>query len=284
MHFDAHQPQQVNHIRRLDNTRLVGRNHPGGRTFVGSFRDRPPALQIEIFQEAIFIIRYEVHRQKDGGLLHVDVVAQRPFHARLRRIRAKPITLRFGCDGALHRIGNAIAERLVEAANRVMTVCNVEHIVRRPAIIEAMRPHPRHAALSHLFDFVIGEQIPFIDHDWIEPGIVWTSPGRGVKKRHRLMQVMENRRMIFQKRLHLIARKRERHSQSVAIVIVGDVVAPVNERRGSLVRIGFAVVVGIDHPVAPINFQRRSNQDNDVFANRLDERTLFSREAISQFH
>src|SRR6266850_2520537 len=36
------------------------------------------ALNIEILGKALFVVGYEVHSQQNAGLLHVDVVAQRP--------------------------------------------------------------------------------------------------------------------------------------------------------------------------------------------------------------
>ena len=69
-------------------------------------------------------------------------------------------------------VGAAVAEGLVEAADRVVTVRDVEHVVRRPAVVEAVGPNARHAALRHLFDFVIGQQLPLIDDERIEPGVV----------------------------------------------------------------------------------------------------------------
>src|SRR5260370_28490333 len=104
-------------------------------------------------------------------MLHVDGVAQRAFYARLWRVRTKPITLRLGSHGAIHRVGDAVAKRLVKAANRVVSVGDIEHIVWRPPVVEAMRPNAGHAALGHLFDFVIAEQVPFIDYDPIQPGV-----------------------------------------------------------------------------------------------------------------
>src|SRR6266568_6049744 len=103
---------------------------------------------------------------------------------------------------------------------------------------------------------------------------------------------MQNRRMIFDKRLHLIARKGQCHPQSIAIVVVSYVMPPVNQRRRGFIRISFAIVVSVNHPVTAIDLKRWSNQDDDVFADRLYERSLLSRERSeehtselqSQFH
>ena len=140
-----------------------------------------------------------------------------------------------------------------------MSVSDVEHVVRCPAIIEAVRPYSRHTSLGHLFDFVIGKQVPFVDDDWIEPRVIGTRAGRGVKKGHRLVQIVQNRRMKFQESLHLITRERQRHAQPVAIIVVGDVMAPVNQRRHTFAWIRFAIVVGINHSVAASHLERGSN-------------------------
>src|SRR5207302_9154709 len=95
---------------------------------------------------------------------------------------------------------------------------------------------------------------------------------------------MQNRRMIFYTGLHLIARKGQRHPQSITIVVMRYVMPPVNQRRRSFIRIRLAIVVCVNHPVAAIDLQRRSDEDNDVLANGLYERSLLSRESISQFH
>ena len=190
----------------------------------------------------------------------------------------------FGSYRSIHGVGDAVAERLVETADCVVPIGDVEHVVRRPAVIKAVRPNAGHAALGHLFNFVIREQVPLIDHDGIEPRVVWTSSGRGVKKGHGLVQVVQDRRMILKKCLHLVARQCERHSQAIAIVVVGHILAPVNERWRILVRISFAIVVRIDHHVVPVDFQHRRNQDNDVLANRLDEGALFDCKPIAKLH
>ncbi len=58
-----------------------------------------------------------------------------------------------------------------------MTVGDIEHVVGRPTIIETVRPNTGHAALGHLFNFVIREQLPFVNRDGIEPGVVGAGAG-----------------------------------------------------------------------------------------------------------
>ena len=58
-----------------------------------------------------------------------------------------------------------------------MSIRHIEHVIRRPTIIESMRPDAGHAAFRHLFDLVISEQVPLVDHDRIQPGVVRTGAG-----------------------------------------------------------------------------------------------------------
>ena len=123
----------------------------------------------------------------------------------MRRIRPEPIALRFRADSSIYRVGNAVPECFVEAADGVVPVGHIEHVIRRPPVIEAMRPYARHAAFRHLFNLVVRKQIPFVDHDRIQPGVVWPSTCGGVEKGHRLMQIVQDCGMVFEKRFHLIA-------------------------------------------------------------------------------
>ncbi len=90
--------------------------------------------------------------------------------------------------------------------------------------------------------------------------------------------------MIFKKRFHLISRQCQRHPQPIAIVVMRDIMAPVHQRRHALTRIRHPIVVGINHTVAAINFERGSDQDDYVFTDGLDKRSFFNRQAISKFH
>ena len=85
------------------------------------------------------------------------------------------------------------AESLVEAADGVVAVGGVEHVVRRPAIVESVRPDARHAALGHLLDFDVGHLLPLVDHDRIEPRVVRAHAGRRVEERHRFVQIVQHR-------------------------------------------------------------------------------------------
>src|SRR5215831_11478138 len=90
--------------------------------------------------------------------------------------------------------------------------------------------------------------------------------------------------MIFQESLHLVARKGQRHSQSIPVVVMRDIFAPVEERRGRLARIGLAIIVLINSTIAPVDFQSGGDHYYGVFPDGLDERAIVDYEAIGQFH
>ena len=98
------------------------------------------------------------------------------------------------------------------------------------------------------------------------------------------MQVVQNYRMVVEKRPHHVSRQGERHPESIAIVIVCYVFAPVEQWRRGLSRIGFAIVILIDGPVAPIYLKRGCDHYDDVLANCIDERAVFNRKPIGKLH
>src|SRR4029079_15664015 len=92
------------------------------RPFGLRLQNRALALVVEIAQEVDAVVGDVVERDDDPGLLVVVVVAQRPAHARDRRVLAEP-----GAGGLLRRqrplfgVGAAaVAERLVEAADAAL--------------------------------------------------------------------------------------------------------------------------------------------------------------------
>jgi len=53
-----------------------------------------------------------------------------------------------------------VAEGLVETADRVMAHRGPKHVIRRPAVVEAVRPDANHAARGEFFHFVTGHLLP----------------------------------------------------------------------------------------------------------------------------
>ena len=165
-----------------------------------------------------------------------------------------------------------------------MAVRDVKHVVWRPAVIKPMRPHTWHAAFGHLFDLVISKRLPFVDYDRVKPCVIRASAGRGVEKRNGFVQIVENGRVILEKRRHLISRQSQSHAQTVAVIIVSDVFAPIDQARSAFALIRFAVIVQIDHRVAAIDLERRCDHHDHVLPNGTDHRRVLDRDAIRHFH
>ena len=66
-----------------------------------------------------------------------------------------------------------------------------------------------------------------------------------------------------------VPREFQREADCVAVVVVGDVMSPVDQRRPVFFGISQVPVVDIDHAVAPVDFDDRRDQGDDVVANRL---------------
>ena len=108
-----------------------------------------------------------------------------------------------------------------------------QHVVRRPAVVEAVRPHAGQAALRELVDLLIGERVPLVDHDRVELVVVRAGAGARVQERHRLVQVVHDRRVPVQKAVHHVLRELLRQHHPVAVVVVRGVLAPVDERHAA---------------------------------------------------
>ncbi len=242
-------------------------------------------LQGEIAHELLAVVRDVPEREQQGALLHVDIITQRPFDSRQRRVGAVPGARGRGVgELALAGVGPPVAERLVEAADRVVAVGDVEHVVRGPAVVEPVRPDTRHAATGHPLDLVVRELLPLADDDGVEPGVVGAGAGRCVEVRHGLVQVVEDLRVPCQEGLHHHLRQRQGQAHRVAVVVVGHVLAPVDQPRHLLARIRLPVAIDVDHPVPAVNLHDGRDQDDQVLADRLDVRRVFDGEPVGQLH
>src|ERR1700746_1590997 len=115
--------------------------NPGGGAFGAGFPERALALEIEVVQELLAVGGHVVHAKKNGALLHVDIVSRGPFDFGERRIGAIPFATGVGrTKRADARVGAAVAESFVKAADGVVVVGDGEKIIGSPAVIEAMRP------------------------------------------------------------------------------------------------------------------------------------------------
>ena len=223
-------------------------------------------------------------REQQSALLIINVVAQRPLHSGQRRIRTEPGAIALAAHDAVRRHRKAVAERLVETANGVVSLAGPHHVVRRPAVVEAIRPHARQSALRQLLHLVPRHPLPFVDDERIDGGIVRTGAGGDVHERHRLVQVVEDLRVKVEERMQHVAAQRERQPEVVAIIVVGNVVAPVDERRNGTIRIGVAPAREIELAIASIDFDDGRDEHDGVVADLADKRRLLDSEAIRQLH
>ena len=123
MYLHALQLQQVQEAGLLGDPRIVRRKDPGRRTFFSGFLHGASALQIEVVQELLAVAGQIVHAKQDGALLHVDVVAGRPFD--LGQGRIGPVPLAVGVGGrqrAYARVCPAVAKRLIKPADGIMVI------------------------------------------------------------------------------------------------------------------------------------------------------------------
>ena len=143
-----------------------------------------------------------------------------------------------------------------------MTVRHVERVVRRPTIVKAVSPDSWDAALGHFIDFVIRHRVPLVNRDWVEPGVVRSSSARNIKVRHGFVQVMEDGWMKLEPGLHQILAKGQPHSHVVTVVIVGDILPPVEQRDRGFGWILLSIKIGIDKSVSSVGIEDRSEHDD----------------------
>ena len=176
----------------------------------------------------------------------------------------------------------AIALYFIEATNAVVRVHQEEHVVRHPAIVEAIRPHARHALLRHFHHVVLGHIPPFVDGDGIELFVVGAGARGHIEQRLRFVQVMQNRRMPLVGQVAHVLRELEVLAHAVAIVVMRDVLAPVRRRQ---IESGALSVAGAVHNlVATVGLNDRRNHRQHVLANAGNHRRLVHHQPIGQLH
>ena len=80
------------------------------------------------------------------------------------------------------------------------------------------------------------------------------------------------------------SRELERHAHGIAIVVVADVFAPIDQRRIEILRMGKVPLIDIDHAIAAIDFDNGSDQRDDAVADFADVWAFIDRQAIGKFH
>ena len=285
VNFNTLELEEIQEAGLFGRTRVVGGKDPGGRAFGAGFFDGTLALQIKVVEEFLAAGGDIVHAQENGALLHVDVVARRPFHFGEGRIGTIPLATGVGrAKRADAGIGTAIAKGLVETANGVVIVGDGKQIVGGPAVIEAVRPHADDAALGHFLNFVMGHLLPLADDDGIQPGIVGAGAGHDVKIRDGLVEIVHDRGMPVEESLEHVAGEGQADAKIVAVIVVGNVVTPPDEGIGRLVGVLFVLRVDVHHTVVAIGFDDGSDQHDCIAADFLDEGCVFHSETVGEFH
>ncbi len=208
-------------------------------------------------------------RNKETRLLIVVVVAQRPVHARQRRVLAIPRARRLvRAEDALLRVGvAAVAERLVETRDPVVRGGDEHQVAGRPRIERPVSEHARHAEARHLLHVVPADELPLVRHQRIEPRVVRAvADGVVVHVRDRLVQIVQHLRLRVDVLVEDVLRELERHAHRVTVVVVTDVVSPVDRVRRHLSRVGLLPVVDVHHAVASVDLDDRRDERHDVVA------------------
>ena len=275
-------PQRVHHVGHLGLAPLGGRNHPRVRRLVLAPVHGALVLDPVVLEERVAVPRHVVQRDEQRRLLDVRVVARAPLDRRQRRVRPVPLAARGRRAEAevLDDVG-AVALDFVEAADGVLGVGDEEHVVRHPAVVEAVGPDAGHVALGHLVDFGVGQRPPLVDRDRVEGLVVGPGAGGGVEVVRGLVQVVQDRRLPLEERPVHVLGQLEHLAHRVAVVVVGDVLAPVHERRPRLAGL-LAVVVGVDVLFLAVHLQHRRDEHDDVVADVLDEGRLFDGQPVRQ--
>ena len=129
------------------------------------------------------------------------------------------------------------------------------------------------------------DHLPLVGEDRIEPRVVGTvADGVVVEIRHRLVQVVQHLRLPFGIRVQHVARQVQRQRHGIAVVVVGHVLAPVDERRPVLVGVGEVPAVDIDLAVAPVDLDDRRDERNHPVPDFLDIRAFVDGQPIDQLH
>ena len=190
-----------------------------------------------------------------------------------------------GRRDAFHGVGAGVAEGFVQAADAVVGGGDEHEIPGAPGIELAVGEHARQSETGQGVDIVPAELLPFTDQQRIDPAVVRTGTDRVViEERHRLVHVMQHLCVPASVGVDDIAGERQRGKHGVAVVVVGNVVAPVEQARILRVRMGAMPVVEIDHAFPSVGFDHRRDQGDHLRANRADVGCFVHGQSIGQFH
>ena len=142
-----------------------------------------------------------------------------------------------------------------------------------------------HAERLHLGHVIPAEFLPFVGEGGIDPGVVGAvADGVVVEERDGFMQVVQHLGVPVEIGVEDVAGEIEGHGHGVAVVVMGDVMAPVEKVRPFLVGVRLVPLVDVDHAVAAIDFDDGGDEDDHVGADVLDVRRVVDGQAIGELH
>ena len=166
-----------------------------------------------------------------------------------------------------------------------MTVGRIKGVIGRPAVIELMGPDTRHTLFGQFVHFLIGELVPFVDNDRVDPGVVGSCSGGNIEVGSGFVQVMHDLRMILQECPHDVFAQLQRQSEVVPVIVVGHIFPPVKWPAGIVSLRIFSVGHGhIDLFIATIHFQNRGDQHDGILTDGFDEVRFVHSDAVGQLH
>src|ERR1700730_17970468 len=81
-----------------------------------------------------------------------------------------------------------------------------------------------------------------------------------------------------------IAGQLQRQADRVAIVVVSDVMSPIDQRRPILVWMSEMPVIDVDHAIPSVNLNHGCDQSEDVVSDVLNVSAFVYGETIGEFH
>jgi len=227
-----------------------------------------------------------VERGQQPRLLVIVVVALGPFRFGQRRVLLVPgARVLVGPQLALHGVRAAVAERFVQAADAVVQRGDEHQVAGRPGVEVPVREHAGHPEFGHLRHVVPPDHLPLVGEDRIDPGVVRAvADGVVVQIGHRFVQVVQHLRMPLHVRVQHVLGELERGAHCIAVIVVRDVFAPVDQARVVLPGMREVPLVDVHHLVAAVDLDDRRDERDQIVADRPDVLVLVHGEPVGELH